>query len=118
MPRQLITTKPVSALAASAARISIVFGVVFLVLLVSLHFLEPEFDPTWRFISEYALGSVGWLMNLAFLALAISLVSACVAIFSQVRVWYGYIGIAGLIVAATGLTIAAIYRTDPITTSP
>jgi hypothetical protein len=73
MAKPLIATKPVSAVAANAARLSIASGVLFVLLLGSLHLLEPEFDPTWRFISEYALGNFGWMMRLAFLALATSL---------------------------------------------
>ncbi|MGH2381561.1 MAG: DUF998 domain-containing protein [Candidatus Limnocylindria bacterium] len=101
---------------AAAAGISVVAGVVFAVLLLGLHVLEPEFDPTWRFISEYALGSVGWLMSLAFVALATSLVAAGVAILSQVRSVVGYIGLAVLGLGAVGLLIAAVFATDPITT--
>jgi hypothetical protein len=117
MPKPLITTKPVSTVEANAARISIVSGMLFVVLLLSLHLLEPEFDPTWRFISEYALGRVGWLMHLAFLTLAISLASASVAIFSQIRTAVGYVGLAVLGISAVGILIAAIFTTDPATTS-
>jgi fucose 4-O-acetylase-like acetyltransferase len=103
--------------AANAARVSIVSGVLFVLLLGSLHLLEPEFNPSWRFLSEYELGKFGWLMRLAFLALATSLASAGLAIFSQARTAVGYIGIAGLGIAAVGMVIAAIFRTDPATTS-
>jgi hypothetical protein len=40
------------------------------VLLLGMHVLKPEIAPSWRFISEYALGDFGWLMHLAFLAFA------------------------------------------------
>jgi len=78
------------------SRLSIASAVLFALLLGSLHLLEPEFNPPWRFISEYELGSFGWMMRLAFLALATSLGSAAVAIFSQVRTVAGYIGLVGL----------------------
>ena len=117
MARPPITTKPVSMAAANAARVSIVSGVLFVLLLGSLHLLEPEFNPSWRFLSEYELGKFGWLMRLAFLALATSLASAGLAIFSQARTVIGYIGIAGLGIAAVGIVIAAIFRIDPATTS-
>ena len=117
MAKPLMTTKPVSAVAANAARLSIASGVLFVLLLLSLHLLEPEFDPTWRFVSEYALGNFGWMMHLAFLALAASLASAGVAIFSQIRTWPGYIGLAVLGIGAIGILLAAIFRTDPATTS-
>jgi hypothetical protein len=102
---------------ANAARVSIVSGVLFVLLLGSLHLLEPEFNPSWRFLSEYELGKFGWLMRLAFLALATSLASAGLAVFSQARTAIGYIGIAGLGIAAVGIVIAAIFRIDPATTS-
>jgi uncharacterized protein DUF998 len=117
MAKPLIATKPVSTVAASAARLSITSGVLFVLLLGSLHLLEPEFDPTWRFISEYALGNFGWLMRLAFLALATSLAGASVAILSQIRTVAGYIGLVGLGIAAIGFLIAAIFTTDLATTS-
>src|SRR5262245_28867990 len=51
------------------ARTALAAALGFLVLLASLHFLEPEFDPSTRMISEYELGRHGWVMSLAFFAL-------------------------------------------------
>ncbi|MBV6450186.1 MAG: hypothetical protein MHPDNHAH_00907 [Anaerolineales bacterium] len=110
--------KPVSGFEVNAARVSIISGGLFLLLLVSLHALEPEFDPTWRFISEYALGKFGWMMSLAFASLAISLASAGAAVFSRVRNVVGYIGLAILVLAVVGLFIAGSFKTDPIFTKP
>ena len=117
MAKSLISTKPVSAVEALAARLSIASGVFFVLLLGSLHLIEPEFDPTWRFVSEYALGDVGWMMRLAFFLLATSLASAGVAIFSQIRAVAGYLGLLVLGIGALGLYLAAIFVTDPIATS-
>lgn len=80
-----INTNPVSALEIIAARTSLTTGTLFVLSLGSLHLLQPEMDPTWRLISEYALGRFGWLMTLAFLALAVCLASAGAAVFSQIR---------------------------------
>src|SRR5262249_40360257 len=117
MAKPLITTGPVSALAANAARLSIASGVLFVLLLGALHFLRPEIDPTWRFISEYALGAFGWMMRLAFVSMATSLASAAVAILSEARTVAGYIGLAGLGIAAVGFLIAAIFTADRATGS-
>lgn len=117
MSKPLIATAPVSAAAGMAARISIFSVVVFVLLLGTLHVLEPEFDPTWRFISEYALGDWGWMMHLAFLALAVSLGAASLALWSQARTIVGYVGLIGLWIAAAGILLAAIFTTDPITAS-
>lgn len=111
----VLHTKPISAL---AARLSVISGVIFVILLGSLHLLEPEFDPTWRFISEYALGQFGWLMHLAFGLLALSLISTGIVILSQARHIAGYIGLAILGLSAVGIIIAAIFVTDPISVSP
>ncbi len=109
-------SKPVSRLEWNAARISIASGTLFVIFLGSLHLLEPEFDPTWRFISEYALGNFGWMMPLAFISIAISLASGGVAVFSRVRNVVGIIGLFILLLAAVGLIIAALFKTDPIFT--
>jgi len=50
----------------SAARLAILLACSFEGILILLHFLEPEFDPTWRMISEYEIGRYGWMMRLAF----------------------------------------------------
>jgi hypothetical protein len=49
--------------------------VVFLILLAALHFLEPEFDPSKRLISEYELGRYGWVMSLAFFSLGVGVLA-------------------------------------------
>ena len=38
-----------------------------LLCLLALHFLSPEFGPSWRMISEYALGKHKWLITSFFL---------------------------------------------------
>jgi hypothetical protein len=117
MAKPLIITKSVSTFDSRAAWAAIVSGLLFILLLGSLHLLEPEFDPTWRFISEYTLGRFGWLMPLAFLALAVSLGSTGVTIFPQIRTILGYIGLGVLGLGVLGLLIASIFRTDPISTA-
>jgi hypothetical protein len=87
------------------------------VLLAALHFTKPELDPSWHFISEYAIGDYGWMVVLAFLSLALSYVSLFVAIRSQLRTITGRIGLALLLISALGLMIAAVFTTDPITVS-
>lgn len=117
MAKPLLIAKPISAIASNAARLSVFSGVFFVFILGILHLLEPEFDPTWRFISEYALGNFGWMMHLAFVLLATSLICAGVVVFSQVRTVVGYIGLAILGLSSSGYLIAAIFVTDPISVS-
>jgi hypothetical protein len=72
------------ALSGSAARVSVTSATAFLALLALLHLVRPELDPSWRMVSEYAIGSYGWLMVLAFFSLSLSCLSSAVALRSQV----------------------------------
>jgi hypothetical membrane protein len=57
------------------ARTALAAVVAFLILLAALHFIEPEFDPSRRLISEYELGRYGWVMSLAFFALGVGVLA-------------------------------------------
>ena len=80
-------------------------------LIVSLHFLEPEFDPSWRMLSEYSLGRYGVLMRAAFLAMGTAVIAVAVALWGTAGVWS-----LGLLLVALGPLGAAFIDTDPITT--
>jgi Protein of unknown function (DUF998) len=112
------TDKSTMAISVTAARITFWAAALFLVLLAVLHILKPEYDPSWRMISEYEIGRFGWVMQLAFFSLAIANVSAIAAVWSQAKSIIGHIGLGLLLVAATGLIISGIFPTDPITTDP
>lgn len=99
----------------SAARLALGTASLFLVLLASLHVIKPEYEPSWRLISEYAIGRFGGVMVLAFLSLALSCVSLSLAIRSSVNTRAGNIGLFFLLLSATGMIIAAIFTADPIT---
>jgi len=94
-----------------AAIFSQAFGLTFLAILAALHFLEPEFDPSWRMISEYALGRHGWLMSLAFFCWAGSVLCLTAAVWSGLasrlpRAW--------LLLVVGALVGAGVFRTNPI----
>jgi hypothetical protein len=109
--------RPETAISRSAALLSFAGAAAFVVLLAALHLIKPGLDPSWHFISEYAIGDYGWIMVLAFLSLALSYVGLFVAIRSQLRTIAGRIGLALLLVSSLGLAIAAAFTTDPITVS-
>ena len=98
-----------------AAKLSFATASVFVVLLALLHFIKPELDPSWRMISEYEIGRLGWVMQVAFVSLAVSCTAILVAVFSQVKTIGGRIGFAFLLLGAAGLVIAAFAVSDPIT---
>lgn len=100
-----------------AARLAFAGAAAFVALLTSLHLLKPELDPSWRFISEYAIGDFGWVMVLAFLSLALGYAALFLALRSQIRSLDGRIGLALLLISALSLTMGGVFTSDPITTS-
>jgi len=115
MTREAVIARP--AISQMSARVSFAAAAAFLALLAALHVLKAELDPSWRVISEYAIGEHGWIMVLAFLSLAVSNVALFAALRSQVRTVSGRIGLALLLTSTVGVIIAAIFTTDPITVS-
>jgi hypothetical protein len=103
------TSKRVTAISMVAARLSFLSGVTALVLLAALHVLSPEFDPSWRMVSEYALGDYGWVLSLMFLTWATSCVMLFFAVKSQIRTVGGKIGLVFLLAAAVGQSMAAFF---------
>lgn len=97
--------------AAIAAVTALVAGGITAGLVAILHVLEPEYDPSWRMISEYSVGRYGWVMRLAFVTMAISPAATCVALWPFGGAWT--IGLAAVALGALG---AAFIDADPITT--
>jgi Protein of unknown function (DUF998) len=80
-----------------------------LLLLASLHVLSPEFDPSFRMVSEYALGHFGWVLSLMFLAWGISAWALAIALWSQVTTRAGKVGLWFLVIAGLGEAMASVF---------
>lgn len=63
---------------------SIILGVTSLLSLLILHFVSPEFQPSWRMVSEYALGKHKWLLTLFFITWGISSVMLAIGLIDSV----------------------------------
>ena len=98
-----------------AARIAVVLSVTFLAILFLLHFLEPEFDPAWRLISEYELGRHGWMMTLAFFCWGGSVLALLVSLWPSLGTMGGIIGRWWLLVIGVALFGAGIFKPNAIT---
>jgi len=92
-----------------AARLAITAAAAVLLLLASLHLLSPEFDPSWRMVSEYANGGYAWVLSLMFVVWAISSWALAFAIWSQVSTPAGRIGLIFLIAAGVGEAMASVF---------
>jgi Protein of unknown function (DUF998) len=97
-----------------AADVALASVSAFSILLIILHFLKPENDPSWRMVSEYEIGRWGWLMRIAFFFWSLSCFALVVGLFQRVSI----IGEVLLAIVAIGPLGAAFFATDPITTPP
>ena len=78
---------------------------------IALHFLEPEYDPRFRFMSEYAWGQYGWLMTTTFFVLALALVTVAIGLRKlHQSSLSARLGIGLLLVAAMGVCLAGVFR--------
>jgi hypothetical protein len=98
-----------------ASNLSILGGVVFVALLIILHLLKSELDPTWVPISYYALGEHSWLMTAAFIAWSLSAFGLLFALLGIIRGLTGKIGLGFLTIAAASPLLAALFPTDALT---
>ena len=93
----------------SAAYFAIATSLAVLVLLAGLHRLSPEFDPSWRMVSEYANGDYSWVLSLMFICWAISSWILAFAIWSEVKTTAGKVGLYFLIASGIGEAMAAVF---------
>ena len=95
------------------AEISIACNGYFIVALVLLHILRPDYTPVDHMISDYAVGRFGWVMTTAFVAASLGCLTLGLGMAAA-----GPKSLAGrgavllLWVAAIGLLTTAIFPTD------
>jgi hypothetical protein len=91
---------------------SIVAALVSLLSLLGLHFLSPEFGPSWRMVSEYANGRFEWLLMIFFVSWGIS--SWCLAwvLWSYVSMLVAKAGVVLLFVSGFGEILAAFFNVN------
>jgi hypothetical protein len=104
-----VSSSDPATVSATAARLAIAAAGAALLLLASLHVLSPEFDPSWRMVSEYAFGHYGWVLSLMFLAWGISTWALAGAIWSQVVTRAGRVGLWFLLAAGLGEAMASVF---------
>ncbi len=103
------STSDSSKISVAAARLAIAAAAAEILLLGSLHVLSPEFDPSWRVVSEYATGQYGSVLSLMFLAGALSSWALAFAIRSQLRTRAGRLGWVLLVASGVGAAMAVAF---------
>lgn len=95
------------------AGISIIGFSMFILIMFAFHFIQPELNPLTRVGSEYVVGKLGWIMNIAFFCFAGGLYSLAFAfrvglnpnINSQT-------GVILLVISASGVLVAGLFNAD------
>lgn len=98
-----------SQVARFAARLAMGMTIITILLLATLHLLSPEFAPSWRMISEYALGRYGWMLSLMFLSWALSTWACVVALRPRIHTKPGKAGLWLLTFAGVGEAMASVF---------
>ena len=81
----------------------------FVIVLLALHVLEPEFDPRYRFMSEYVWGAYGWLMTTTFFALGLAAFTVAAGLRGahqssrSARLGFGLLAVGALSVCLAGV---------------
>jgi Protein of unknown function (DUF998) len=101
---------------AVAAWVALTSTGIFVVLLLLLHFVKSDLDPSWHFISEYAIGKHGWIMQAAFIVLAVANFALFMAIRNCMQGPSGWIGSFLFLTGTLGTVLAGIFIADPINT--
>lgn len=90
-------------------RIVFVCVAYFAIVVAALHILEPEFDPRYRFMSEYVWGAYGWFMTSTFFALGLAAFVVAAGLRGahqsrrSARLGFGLLAVAALFVCLAGV---------------
>ena len=85
----------------------------FVLALLLMHAIMPEYTIADHMISDYAVGPFGWIMTTAFLSLSLGCLTLAIGLFQDgPKSWLGRIGASLLLVAFAGLIVTALFPTD------
>ena len=80
-----------------------------LLCLLLLHFFSPEFEPSWRMVSEYALGNYPWLVSLFFIFWGLSSLMLATLLWKNVTSKASKVGVVLLFISGIGASLAAFF---------
>lgn len=91
------------------ATIVLICSAVSLITLLTLHFVSPEFKPSWRMISEYALGRHTWLINTFFIAWGLASITLALALWPEVNSFWSETGVVLVFISGVGAILGGIF---------
>ena len=85
----------------------------FVVAVVVLHFLRPEYNPINHAVSNYAVGTYGYLMTAAFYVLALSVFALALGLTRSIALTYlSRVAVLVLCLASVGMVVMGIFPGD------
>lgn len=92
------------------APLALASGVVALICLAALHVVSPEFQPSWRMISEYALGRYKVLITSFFYCWGVSSIFLSVLLWNEATTGWGVLGVVLLFISAIGEIMGGLFN--------
>lgn len=91
------------------AKLIIASGGLSLICLLLLHFLSPEFKPSWRMISEYALGKYKPVLTAFFLLWGVSTLLLPVLLWNETASVWAKVGLVLVFVSGAGACMGGLF---------
>lgn len=91
------------------ATLSIISGAISVLSLFILHFTSPEFKPSWRMVSEYALGKFKWILTIFFFSWGVSSILLAIHLLDIVSGFWAFFGLALLLISGIGAICGGLF---------
>lgn len=91
------------------APLALASGALALICLAVLHVVSPEFQPSWRMISEYAMGRYKILISSFFYCWSVSSIFLSVLLWNEVTTGWGVLGVVLLFISAIGEIMGGLF---------
>lgn len=80
-----------------------------LISLVALHFVSPEFKPSWRMISEYAMGKHKRVLSTFFYCWGLSSIFLSLLLWNSLTTIWGTVGVILLFISSIGEIMGGLF---------
>ena len=77
--------------------------------LIVLHFVSPEFKPSWRMISEYAMGKHKGVLTMFFFCWGLSSMFLSLLLWNKVTTTWGTVGVILLFISSIGEIMGGLF---------
>jgi hypothetical membrane protein len=91
------------------ANVSMISGILSLLCLLVLYLVSPEFEPSWRMISEYALGKYKYILTLFFSLWSMSTLLISILLINMVTTNLAILGVILIFISGIGAMMGGLF---------